>query len=75
MDPKHNNQVKQIILRYGSLIIHIIHVVYGHMVAFFFFIKFKENQCVSYPKCHCQPMKTFETNHVVHTHTHTHTHT
>jgi hypothetical protein len=45
------------------------------MVAFFFFIKFKENQCVSYPKCHCQPMKTFETNHVVHTHTHTHTHT
>jgi len=69
MDPKHNNQVKQIILRYGSLIIHINHVVYGHTMAFFIFIKFKEDQCVFYPKDHCKLMKTFETNHVVYTHT------
>ncbi len=40
------------------------------MLAFFIFNKFKENQCVFYPKYHCQPMKTFETNNVAHTHTH-----
>jgi hypothetical protein len=27
--------------------------------------------CFFYRKDYCQPMKTFETNHVVYTHTHT----